>query len=172
MNLAPHLVLPLSSLPLYIPDPAANSSNSRRFTFLSHFRPQLFSFHTLLFSIFSRPFLFNRLGTAPWGVGGLALGSPAPDGLARVGVGRQPHTCHPERTGAPNEPGVGSLGWRGEGSAFRRLYNSPSQAAPSSPASSFHHYFVTSLLHLSRGSLCLTPLSSQLPIPAVPISTL
>jgi len=28
------------------------------------------------------------------------------------------HFCHPERTGAPDEPGVGSLGWGSEGSAF------------------------------------------------------
>jgi hypothetical protein len=118
--------------------------NSRRFTLLSNFLPQTLSFHTLLFSIFFRPFLFNRLGTAVRGVGGPAA----------CGAGR-PHTCHPERS---------------EGSAFfRSLRNSPSQGAPSSPASSFRRNPVTSLLHLLRGSLCLNPLSTSLPIPAAPI---
>jgi len=32
--------------------------------------------------------------------------------------GTQPNACHPERTGVPDEPGVGSLGWGSEGSAF------------------------------------------------------
>ena len=175
VKVAPHLVLPPSLLLLYIPSLAPKSSNSRRFTLLPNFLPQLLSFHTLLFSIFFRPFLFNRLGTATWGVGDPASGSPvgalavgnpavrdsvfsdaafigpafggsafggsAPNGLApgdpaRCNEDRTSKTCHPERS---------------EGSAFfRRLFVSPSQAAPS-PVSSFRHYFIASLLHLSRG---------------------
>jgi butyryl-CoA dehydrogenase len=51
-----------------------------------------------------------------------AAGSDAA-GIQATAVCCPAQSCHPERTGVPNEPGFGSVGWGSEGSAFSYRLN-------------------------------------------------